>query len=338
MTRPIFFLTDFGLADTYVGVVKAVILGIAPDARIVDLTHDVPPQDVRAGAFALLTATPYLPADAVVLAVVDPGVGTARRPIAVQVDGRTFVGPDNGLLSWAIREDVVNLILTSDPTTGAATDNPNLPRPPQPTDATDNPNPLRLLSLSSQERGSEGGVFSTVVLDRPRFWLPTVSATFHGRDLFGPVAAHLARGVPLAEVGSTCNDLQALPFPPVRRTLGADRRLVAAHGEIVHVDRFGNLISNLAAIDLPAAPTIDVAGHTIVGLSPHFQAGAPGSPIALIGSAGLLEVAVPNGSAAALLGIGAEASLSVASRPRSDVAARGLARRRGGHVARDERA
>ena len=102
MTRPIFFLTDFGLADIYVGVVKAVILGIAPDARIVDLSHDVPPQDVRAGAFALLTAAPYLPEDAVVLAVVDPGVGTARRPIAVQVGGRTFVGPDNGLLSWAV--------------------------------------------------------------------------------------------------------------------------------------------------------------------------------------------------------------------------------------------
>src|SRR5688500_3891056 len=103
MTRPIFFLTDFGLSDTYVGAVKAVILGIAPDARIVDLTHAVPPQDVRAGAFALLAVAAFLPDDAVVLAVVDPGVGTSRRPIAVQANGRTFVGPDNGLLSWAIR-------------------------------------------------------------------------------------------------------------------------------------------------------------------------------------------------------------------------------------------
>jgi len=111
MTRPIFFLTDFGLADTYVGVVKAVMLSIAPEARIVDLTHDVPPQDVRAGAFALLTAAPYVPEDAVVLAVVDPGVGTCRRPIAAQVDGRTYVGPDNGLLSWAVRGDVPAVIL-----------------------------------------------------------------------------------------------------------------------------------------------------------------------------------------------------------------------------------
>src|SRR5262245_32879517 len=128
MTRPIVFLSDFGLADTYVGIVKAVILGIAPDARIVDLTHDVPAQDVRAGAFALLTAVPYLPADAVVLAVVDPGVGTARRPIAVRAGGQTFVGPDNGLLSWAL-------------------------------DAL-------------------GDSRDVVVLDRPCYWLPAVSATF----------------------------------------------------------------------------------------------------------------------------------------------------------------
>src|SRR4051812_2708837 len=148
MTRPIFFLSDFGLTDTYVGIVKAVILGIAPDARIVDLTHDIPAQDVRAGAFALLTAAPYLPPDALVLAVVDPGVGTARRPIAVQVGGRTFVGPDNGLLSWAVRKS---------------------------------PNPQPLPPCAR-----EGEPMTIVVLDRPAFWLPSVSATFHGRDLFGP--------------------------------------------------------------------------------------------------------------------------------------------------------
>jgi S-adenosylmethionine hydrolase len=262
VTRPIFFLTDFGLADTYVGVVKAIILGIAPDARIVDLTHDVPPQDVRAGAFALLTAAPYLPDDAVVLAVVDPGVGTTRRPIAVQAAGRTFVGPDNGLLSWAVGT-----------------------------------------------RGPD----ACVMLDQPGYWRPTVSATFHGRDLFGPVAAHLALGVPLAEVGSPCDGIQSLPFPPVRRVHDAQGQLDTAHGEIVHVDRFGNLISNLAAADLPADPVVQVAGRTIVGLSPHFQPGTDGL-IALIGSAGLLEIAVPNGSAAALLGIGVGTAVSVSGR------------------------
>jgi S-adenosylmethionine hydrolase len=272
VTRPIFFLTDFGLSDTYVGVVKAVMLGIAPDARIVDLTHDVPPQDIRSGAFALLTVAPYLPRDAVVLAVVDPGVGTARRPIAVQLDGRTFVGPDNGLLSWAIGV------------------------PP-----------------------------TAVVLDRPRFWRPVVSATFHGRDLFGPVAAHLARGVPLAEVGSPCDEIERLAFPPVRR--GTDAAGCAfAHGEVLHVDRFGNLVTNLSVADVPTDPTVEVAGRTIAGLAPHFQAPADELPgrfgegsrprhlIALIGSAGLLEIAVPNGSAAADTGAGVGTAVVVTAR------------------------
>src|SRR4051812_13389443 len=211
MSRPIFFLTDFGLADTYVGIVKAVILRIAPDASIVDLTHDVPPQDVRAGAFALLTAAPYLPEDAVVLAVVDPGVGTARRPIAVQAGRRTFVGPDNGLLSWVV------------------------------------------------DAASEA-----VVLDRPRFWLPAVSATFHGRDLFGPVAAHLARGVPLTDVGSPGGAIQTIPVPAVRQRLGADGQVLAAHGEIIHADRYGNLTTSLTAADLPPDPVVEVGGRHVV--------------------------------------------------------------------------
>ena len=265
MTRPICFLTDFGLADTYVGVVKAVILGIAPDARIVDLTHDVPPQDVRAGACALLGAAPYLPDDAVVLAVVDPGVGTARRPIAVQVGDRTFVGPDNGLLSWATASQVSR----------------------------------------------------AVVLDQPRFWRPAVSATFHGRDLFGPVAAHLARGVPLSDVGSPCDAIQLLPFPLVRHTVDTAGGIVAAHGEVIHVDRFGNLITSLRTADLPPGPIVALAGHTIDGLVPHFQptAASAGGPIALIGSAGLLEVAIPNGSAASGLGVGVGAAVTVTARP-----------------------
>ena len=292
MTRPIFLLTDFGTADTYVGVVKGVMLSIAPDARIVDLTHDVPPQDIRAGAFALLTAAPYLPEDAVVLAVVDPGVGTDRRPIAVQVRGRTFVGPDNGLLSWAVRNDLTPPARFSIPETGEHG---------------------ARLPLSAPERGLGGEVFFSVVLDRPRFWRPTVSATFHGRDLFGPVAAHLARGVPLTEVGSPCDGIQRLPFPPVRRRTNAQWQIVSAQGEIVHVDRFGNLIANLSAADLPSEPIVIIGGRSISGLAPHFQAGT-GPVIALIGSAGLLEVAVPNGSAAAVLGVGVGAVVTVAGR------------------------
>jgi S-adenosyl-L-methionine hydrolase (adenosine-forming) len=258
MTRPIFFLTDFGLADTYVGVVKAVILGIAPGATIVDLTHDLPAQDVRAGAFALWTAAPYLPPDAVVLAVVDPGVGTARRPIAVEAEGRLYVGPDNGVLSWVV-----------------------------------------------------GGEWRGVTLDRPQFWRPMVSASFHGRDLFGPVAAHLASDVPLDEVGSPLDALVRLPFPSPLRDLDASGTIGAVRSEVIHVDRFGNLITNLTAADLPPDPIVTVAGRTIRGLVPHFQATAP--LIALIGSSGLLEVAVPNGSAASALGVGVGAAVVVRS-------------------------
>ena len=272
LTRPIFFLTDFGLADTYVGVVKAVLLGISPGAPIVDLTHDIPPQDVRAGALALLTAAPYLPEQAIVLAVVDPGVGTTRRPIAVEAGGRTFVGPDNGLLSWA---------LAAPTTTPPQVVLPNLPSATMP--------------LANRLAG--------VVLDQPRFWLPNVSASFHGRDLFGPVAAHLAAGAAIAEVGSPTSAITALPFPtPARQADGV-------RGEVIQVDRFGNLITNLIAADLPLAPVVQIAGRTIVGLDRHFQSSAP--MIAMLGSSGFLEIAVPNGSAALVLGVGVGAPVTI---------------------------
>ena len=274
MTRPIFLLTDFGTADAYVGIVKAVILSIAPDARIVDLTHEIPPQDVRAGAYALLTAAPYLPEDAIVLAVVDPGVGTARRPIAGQAGGTTFIGPANGLRSWA-RD-----------------------------------------SVRSRARGAPGwrggGGYTAVILDRPRFWLPSVSATFHGRDIFGPVAAHLARGVQLEALGSPNDTIQTIPFPVPTISRDADGSMIAAHGQVIHVDKFGNLISSLRAADLPERPVVTIAGRTIAGLSPHFQADEGTALVALVGSAGLLEVAVPNGNAAKTLGAGIGTNVYVA--------------------------
>ncbi|MGE3907904.1 MAG: S-adenosyl-l-methionine hydroxide adenosyltransferase family protein [Chloroflexota bacterium] len=271
MTRPIFLLTDFGTSDTFVGIMKAVILGITPDAPLVDLTHEIPPQNINAGAFALLTAAPYLPADAVVLAVVDPGVGSARRPIAVQIGGRTFVGPDNGLLSW----------------------------------------PVEALRPRSH---------TAVVLDRPEFWLPNISASFHGRDIFGPVAAHLASGVTLTDVGSPVDAIQTLPFPTPVSQRDVDGSAASVQGEVVHVDRFGNLVSNLSAADLPERPVVSVAGHTIDGLSPFFQMAlgqARNSErlIGLIGSAGLLEIAVPNGSAASALGCGVGTVVTVTRGP-----------------------
>ena len=187
-------------------------------------------------------------------------MGTDRRPIAIQVEGRTYVGPDNGLLSWVVGEvDAARI----------------------------------------------------VVLDRPQFWLPTVSSTFHGRDVFGPVVAHLACAVRPSWLGTPTESMVTVPFPAPHIDKDAADQIQAATGEIVHVDRYGNLISNVRASDLPTDPVISVNNEKIVGLAAHFQSAASGRLIALIGSAGLLEIAVPNGSAASLLGLGVGAMVTV---------------------------
>jgi S-adenosyl-L-methionine hydrolase (adenosine-forming) len=235
-------LTDFGLSDTYVGQVKGVILAIAHDARLVDLTHAVPPQDVQAGAFLLWSAVEAFAAGTVHLAVVDPGVGSARRTIAVRSHrGDLFVGPDNGLLVPAV---------------------------------------ARL-----------GGTDLAVELTNERYWRPSPSRTFHGRDIFGPVAARLASGVPLEAVGQPISDIKQLSFPEPR----------GLAGEVIHVDAFGNLVTNLAADRVPARFHVTLEGHPI-GAAPHYQAVKPGELLALVGSAGLLEISARDASAAKLTG------------------------------------
>jgi S-adenosylmethionine hydrolase len=235
-------LTDFGLADTYVGQVKGAILAVSPTATLVDLTHDVPPQDVRAGAFLLWSAVEAFPVGSIHLAVVDPGVGSSRRAIAVRsARGDVFVGPDNGLLVPAV---------------------------------------LRL-----------GGIDLAVELTEPRYWRPRPSRTFHGRDVFGPVAAHLANGVPIETVGQRIADLVELHLPEPR----------GLAGEVIHVDRYGNLVTNLLATSLPARFEVTIQGHTVEA-APQYQAVQPGALLALVGSAGLLEISVRDGSAAARTG------------------------------------
>lgn len=267
-------LTDFGLDDAYVGVVKGVILGINPAARLVDLSHAVPPQDVRTGAFLLMVAVDYFPPGTVHLAVVDPGVGTARRAIAVEAGGACFVAPDNGLLSWAL----LHLGRTGRADVRVAGE---------------------ALLLGAGARA--------VQLADPRWWRQPVSPTFHARDLFGPVAAHLSRGVPLAELGTPLDRLALLPFPePERRPDGTLR------GEVVHVDRFGNLITNLAGPLVPADAVVAVGGRRIVGLVPTFGAGR--GLVALVGSSGLVEIGLVNGSAASALGVRPGAEVIVAPR------------------------
>lgn len=249
MPTSIVLLTDFGTRDVYAGVMKGVISGIAPAARIVDLTHQVAPQDVRAAAAALLFAHRYFPSGSIFCCVVDPGVGTARDAVALElVAGQgvlTVVCPDNGLIT-----------------------------------------PLAT------------SVGRAVVLDDPAFHLPAASATFHGRDIFAPAAAHLAAGVPLGSLGSRMDPsrLVRLDWPRPRRAGNGWR------AAIIHVDHFGNLITNLEGAELtgPAEQwRVRLGTRTIEGIRPTFAQVAVGEGVAYVGSSGYLELAIRQGNAAA---------------------------------------
>lgn len=239
-------ITDFGLADTYAGQMKAVILGIDSTLQVVDLTHNIPAQDVAEAAFQLATAWLAFPEGTVHLAVVDPGVGTLRRPVAFRHDGHLFVLPDNGLAT---------LVLTDK-------------------------QPDRL-----------------VVLDRPEFHRPSVSQTFHGRDIFAPVAGYLAAGQALDEVGSATGTatLTRLAIPPV------DRGGSNVRGPVVSIDHFGNCRTLIQPSDLPAPPEqVQVrCGHMVIrGIVPTYGSVPKGRILAHFGSHGGLEIAVRDGNAA----------------------------------------
>ncbi len=244
MTQPIITLTtDFGYADGYVGALKGAILSIAPQAHIVDITHGIAPQAIAQAAFVLQQAVPYFPADTIHLAVIDPGVGSARRPLALRTSHATFVGPDNGLFTPFL---------------------------------------------------TPAGTVQIVHLTQSQYWRPQPSVTFHGRDIFAPVAAHLAAGVPLAEMGVGIDD-------PVRLVDTAPSRMAggALHGTVIHIDYFGNLITNLPAAWLGEKQwTVEVHGEVVPAISPHYAAVAPGRLVAYVGSSGTLEVAVRDGNAA----------------------------------------
>jgi S-adenosylmethionine hydrolase len=251
-------LTDFGLLDGFVGVMKGIIYSICPDVHIVDITHAVPPQDILAGALVLERSIPYFPPGSVHVAVVDPGVGTERRPMAAQIGSQWVVGPDNGLFSL-------------------------------------------LYALAERQ----GQVVRGIYLDQPRFWRSQISNVFHGRDIFAPVAAHLANGVTLAELGSPLAD-------PVRLVVPQPQRI--PHGwrcQVVSVDYFGTLQLNLTRSDLQDASIkqVSLAGEVIEGLCTAFGERPPGALMALMDSSDHLSIAVVNGSAAKRLktGVGAEA-------------------------------
>lgn len=270
MPRFITLITDFGVEEVYVGVMKGVIWGLNPDALITDLCHSIEPQNILQAAFLLHTAYPYFPPDTVHVVVVDPGVGSTRQAIALKTPFGLFVGPDNGVFSYVIDR------IAAPPEEGhaALSEAGGLPLVQR-----------KLLPPSD-----------AVLLTQSRFWRHPVSHTFHGRDVFAPVAAHLSRGVPFELLGERITSLHAFPIP--RPFTRPDQ---AVEGAILHIDRFGNLITNLTAEHLPKGQLrIEVAGATVSEFVRFYAEGH--DLLALIGSSGYLEIAAKNASARDRLG------------------------------------
>lgn len=257
-------LTDFGTVDYFVGAMKGALMTVNPAAQLVDITHEIPPHDIKAGAFALLAAFETFPPGTVHVAVVDPGVGSSRRPVVVTGAGHVFVGPDNGVFGYVYER------LKS----------------------------LRVFHVTNE-----------------KYFRREVSATFHGRDVFAPIAGALSLGVEPEELGREVTDFVRLPFAaPERRE---DGTLV---GAVIHVDRFGNCITNISPRDFDAEEVSGGARLLIGGKEVHVfrrffadEPGAQGEPFAVWGSAGLLEIAVFRDSAARVLDVGRGARVEIHS-------------------------
>ena len=261
MARPIMaFLTDFGTRDHYAGTMKGVALGICPEATLVDITHEIAPHDVLGGAYELAAAVQYFPPGTVFVAVVDPGVGSVRRGVAVDTGDYRFVAPDNGLLTLALREHPAR----------------------------------RVVELTDR-----------------RYARPTVSRTFEGRDRFAPAAAWLAKGTDLAALGRPVADMHVLAVPEAVQTPDG------IVGEVLRVDRFGNLVTNIDRKIFekrPAGVTVQIriGSHDVARLVNTYAEAAAGEVCALFGSTDHLEVAENGGSAAEHLQLGRGAAVRVA--------------------------
>jgi S-adenosylmethionine hydrolase len=245
-------LTDFGTQDYFVGAMKGVILSRNPHAQIVDITHEIPPQDIHAGAFNLLSTYKDFPPGTIHLAVVDPGVGSNRRALVVDCADQLWVGPDNGLFGWICQRE----------------------------------GKWRAFDLTSE-----------------RFFRHPISNTFHGRDIFAPVAAALSLGHEPPEFGSELNDIvQIESLEPIT----IDKHKI--QGRIIHIDRFGNCVTNLTYASLsaqgaPAAWRIVLNDQEINSFHPFFAEAGANEVFCTTGSAGFLEISVRNSSAAKLLNV-----------------------------------
>ncbi len=267
--RPIItLLTDFGEQDDYVGAMKGVILSIVPDVQLVDITHQVKPQNIRQAASIVDNVYRYYPADTIHVVVVDPGVGSKRQPVALKTSHGIFVAPDNGVLTY----------------------------------------------VRAREPDSQ-----IILLDNPDYWLPLPSNTFHGRDIFSPVAAQLASGIPFEKIGTPLDSIILLPMSPLAITP------TSIKGEVIRIDRFGNVLTNIAPLrwlddhtlefsseseDGAPAVRIDAVKartscgwHMVDGVFQNYSQVAVGKPLALIGSSGELEIAVNQGNAGEVFAI-----------------------------------
>lgn len=240
-------LTDFGSKDYFVGAMKGTILSINPNVRIVDITHEISPQDISAASFTLRACFANFPPKTIFVAVVDPGVGSTRRAILVETENYCFVAPDNGLLSFIFDEEANS----------------------------------RVFELTND-----------------KFFASNISRTFHGRDLFAPVAAHLSKGVAVEEFGREIRDF--VRFETTKPVRISDSNIQA---EIVHIDNFGNLVTNLKKTDLPENFKAEINGTVIERLLEYYAAAERNEVFMILGSAGFLEIAAFKHSAAQILGI-----------------------------------
>jgi S-adenosylmethionine hydrolase len=243
--------TDFGVGSRYVAAMKGVILSINPHAQIIDVSHAVPPRDIRSGAIVLAETAPWYPAGTIHVAVVDPGVGSKRRVVYAEIGKQRFVAPDNGLLSRVAAHD----------------------------------RPARIFSVSE-----------------PQYWMPDVSRTFHGRDIMSPVAARLSLGLAPEKLGPSLTQLVELPWAEVQQV---PNRI---EGEVIEVDSFGNLITNITRAMLDGVPggdsvIITCEDHETQGIFATFSDQPPMTLMAHVGSTGRLELAIVDENASAMLGV-----------------------------------
>jgi S-adenosyl-L-methionine hydrolase (adenosine-forming) len=243
--------TDFGTSSPYVAAMKGVILSLNPQARIVDVTHAVPPQDVRQGAIVLDEVTPWFPPDTIHVAVVDPGVGSRRKMVYARIGQQQYLAPDNGLLSRLARRAAPSTIIH---------------------------------------------------VARADYWLPRVSATFHGRDILAPAAAHLSLGVAPEQLGDRLTELVTLDWAEAIVARGK------IEGVIESIDSFGNLISNITVDQLAEVPRgeetlVECDEHQTQGIFTTYSDQPEMTLVALVGSGGKLELAIVGDSAKIMLGI-----------------------------------